>query len=301
MRFERIFGLGLSVLDHLLVVDGFTLTGTRTRYEEREVCAGGMVTTALAQAAVLGCHTQLLSVIGDDEEGRQLTRMLRERRVGTRRLLRDPRFPTIVATVLVNRRGGERRFLVSDRRPVERAAPGLDLPALDDRALLLVDGHFSASALRAVKHARRCGAVVIGDFSDARPAFVRLLPYVDHAIVPLEFTQAWGRGDPRQTLHALHDEFGGSPVVTLGRRGALALVDGRVRRIGAERVRVRDTTGAGDVFHGAFAAGLAHGWSVLESLDLAARAASRSCTALGGMGRLLRSREMREIRRRQRA
>ncbi len=286
MRFERIFGLGLSVLDHLLVVDGFTLTGTRTRYEQREVCAGGMVTTALAQAAVLGCHTQLLSVIGDDEEGRQLTRMLRERRVGTRRLLRDPRFPTIVATVLVNRRGGERRFLVADRRPVERAAPGLDLPALDDRALLLVDGHFSASALRAVKHARRCGAVVIGDFSDARPAFVRLLPYVDHAIVPLEFAQAWGRGDPRQTLHALHGEFGGSPVVTLGRWGALALVDGRVRLIGAERVRVRDTTGAGDVFHAAFVWGLLQGRDVETVLRTANAAAAWSCRELGAQGGL---------------
>jgi sulfofructose kinase len=143
-----------------------------------------------------------------------------------------------------------------------------------------------------VRQARKIGAVVIGDFSDSRPAYHDLLPYVDHPIVPAAFGESWAGLSPRETLFALRDEYGGRPVVTEGKRGALTLHGDRPRRIPATRVRVVDTTGAGDVFHGAFAAGLAHGKDDLEALHWASRAAARSCTALGGQTRLMNLSEM---------
>jgi sulfofructose kinase len=82
-------------------------------------------------------------------------------------------------------------------------------------------------------------------------------------------------------------------VVTLGARGGLYLEGGRVRRYRARRVRVVDTTGAGDAFHGAFAAGLYFGFALEAALDLAAHAAALNCTALGGMGRLMTRSELR--------
>ena len=77
------------------------------------------------------------------------------------------------------------------------------------------------------------------------------------------------------------------PVVTQGARGGLWLDGKRPRRYAAERARVVDTTGAGDVFHGAFAAGLCRGLAFEACLELAARAAAGNCAALGGAGRLM--------------
>ena len=57
-------------------------------------------------------------------------------------------------------------------------------------------------------------------------------------------------------------------------------------------MKVRDTTGAGDVFHGALAAGLFSGTDLPDALELAARAAAINCTALGATGRLLTREEM---------
>ena len=91
------------------------------------------------------------------------------------------------------------------------------------------------------------------------------------------------------------ERYGCTPVLTQGSRGALLLESGRFRRIAPHKVRVRDTTGAGDVFHGAFAAGLWHGLDLLASLRLASRAAALACTALGGLGRLMTEREMRKL------
>jgi sulfofructose kinase len=292
-RFRAIVGVGLCVVDHLLLLEDAAADAQRVRYRERKVSFGGMVATALAQSAALGCPSQIVSVVGEDDEGRFAASELRRAGVGVRRLLRSRACPTSVAVVLVSARTGERRFLLPDRRAVERRAPRFDLSPIRRGTLVLVDGHYPAQAMRAVRQARRIGAVVIGDFSDSRPAYHALLPYVDYPIVPIEFGRTWGAKSASETVHALREEYGGRPVVTEGARGALALLDGRPRRIPAPRVAVRDTTGAGDVFHGAFAAGLYHGLDELASLRLAARAAAASCTALGGPTRLLRRSELR--------
>jgi sulfofructose kinase len=280
------------VLDQLFLIDDHEPDAARIRYRKRVVSAGGMVATALAQAAQLDCASQLISVVGDDREGRDVLRELRALGVSTRRVVRSRECPTSTALVLVSASTGERRFIVPDRRALERRAPAFDLSPIRAGSLLLVDGHYPVQALRAVRAARESGAVVIGDFSDSRPAYHRLLPFVDFPIVPAEFGRTWGIAGARETLCALRDTYGGLPVVTEGRRGALALVDGRVRRIPAPRVRVRDTTGAGDVFHGAFAAGLYHGLEPIPALRLAAYAAAQSCTALGGQARLMQRREL---------
>jgi sulfofructose kinase len=289
---KGVVGVGLCVVDELLLVDEASSNAPRVRYRERLVAPGGMVATALAQTAQLGCRPQILSVVGDDPEGRYVARELRGLGIGTARLLRSAACPTSVAVVLVDASTGERRFLVPDRRAVERRAPRFDLSPIRAGRLVLVDGHYPAQALRAVRQARRVGAVVVGDFSDSRPDYHQLLPYVDYPIVPSEFGRTWGTHTPRETLFALREEYGGRPVVTEGARGALVLFGGRPRRVPAPRVRVRDTTGAGDVFHGAFAAGLAHGYSELEAVHLAARAAAGNCTGLGGQARLMTLREM---------
>ena len=281
---RRVVGLGLCVVDHLYLVEHHDPSDPRIRYSERHEAVGGMVGTALSQAARLGCETHVLTALGDDAKGRLVRDGLREAGVRTRRIAYQKDWPTTVAVVLVERRGGERRFLVADRRALERDAPDFDLDCIHARSVLLVDGHFSEQARRAVQRARAVGAPVVGDFSDPRPAYLRLLPYVDYPVVPQEFAEAYA-GDSVEALRRLHEEFGGTPVVTQGRRGGIYLERGRVRRFRAPRVRVRDTTGAGDVFHGAFAAGLSLGLDLAGTIALAAQAASLCCTALGGNGR----------------
>src|SRR5262249_56603920 len=101
----------------------------------------------------------------------------------------------------------------------------------------LMDGHFAAQALGGARRAREVGATVVGDFHRDGPAIQRLLPFVDHAIVPLEFAQSRGQG-PRRTLADLARVCRGAPVVTLGERGGMALFGGRVWRWRAARTRV---------------------------------------------------------------
>lgn len=282
LRFDRVVGLGLCVVDETYRVDELALAAERTRYHERSVAPGGMMSTALAQAALLGCRTQMLSLVGNDADGRYVLRALRNRGVTTRKVIRSDEFATTVAVVMVDRGTGERRFVVPDRRRVERAASDFDLSGITKKTLLLVDGHFPRQALRAVRRAREVGARVIADFHTPRPGCLALLPHVDYPVLPEAFAAAWGQGSARRTLRVLHDRFGGTPVLTLGARGSIALLGGKLVAIPARRVKPRDTTGAGDAFHGGFAAGLYRGQDVLSALELATRVAAHCCRGLGG-------------------
>lgn len=283
----RVVGLGLCVVDHFYLVDGFATGAVRTRYTQRFEAPGGMIGNALRQVAALGCEAHALSGLGDDAPGRLVRRVLREAGVRTRGLVLSPRLETTVAVVLVDRRSGERRFVVPDRRGLEARAPAFDLSRIDARTILMLDGHFPVQALRAVRRARECGARVIADFHRPNAVARRLLPHVDHAIVSEEFVEAGGFGSSRETLRWLAARTRDRPVVTEGDRGGAYLEGSRLRRYHARRARVVDTTGAGDAFHGGFTAGLCMGLEFAECLDLGARAAARNCTALGGAGRLM--------------
>lgn len=287
MGYDRVVGLGLCVVDHSYLVSGLDAGDVRTRYSERLVAPGGMAGNAMVQVAALGCRAHMLTGLGEDEEGRFVCRALRRAGVSTRHVVSSPQLRTTVAVVLVDARSGERRFIVPDRRGMEARAPEFDLSAIGPRTLLLIDGHFPAEALRAVRRAREVGATVVADFYQPRPGVKRLLPWVDHAIVPLEYVEASGYESPRAALFDLAQRTRGRPVVTLGRRGGIYLEGRRVRRYRAVPARAVDTTGAGDAFHGAFCAGLARGLAFEAALDLGSRAAALCCTALGATGRIM--------------
>jgi sulfofructose kinase len=291
VRRPVVVGLGLCVIDHLYVVEDLAGARERARYKERKVEVGGMTSNALAQAARLGCRAELISLVGDDADGRLARRRLRAAGVGTRRLVLSDAFPTTAALVMIGERDGERRFVTAHRAPFERRVPDFDLTPVRAGSVLMIDGHFPSQARRAARRACALGVPVVADFSDPRRDYVSLLRWVDHPVLPETFVRTWSPGDPADALRRLHGEFGATPVVTLGARGGLYWYEGRVRRYRSPRVPVRDTTGAGDAFHGAFAAGLAHGLLLPEIVARAARAGALACTALGGTGRLASRRE----------
>jgi sulfofructose kinase len=293
MAAKRVVGLGLCVRDLVFVVDSYDFVAVRVRYTRQLELPGGMIANATAQAARLGCETHVLSQLGDDRAGRAIARELRRIGVRTRRLVFSRELPTTLSLCFVEARSGERRFLVADRRTLERRGPDFDLTPIDSRAVLLVDGHFPRQALAAAKRARAADAVVVADFNRPSAIALRLLPHCDFPIVAEEFARELGEGDSRLALRRIRERAPRSqPVVTLGARGALWHDGARIRKLPPRRARVIDTTGAGDAYHGAFCAGIAKGYSVEDALALAARAGAIACTALGGQTRQLLASEL---------
>jgi sugar/nucleoside kinase (ribokinase family) len=141
--------------------------------------------------------------------------------------------------------------------------------------------------LRAARIARRAGFPVVGDFERRYAApFDQLLALTDHLVLPVQFAcQLTGAADGRTAAQALWDSSRSAVVVTEGAEGCWyrsAQQPGGPRHQPAFRVRTVDTTGCGDVFHGAYAAGLAWGLDLAERVRLASAAAAIKATRAGG-------------------
>jgi sulfofructose kinase len=73
-------------------------------------------------------------------------------------------------------------------------------------------------------------------------------------------------------------------AMTLGAHGSLALMDGRFHYSPGFVVSCLDTTGAGDIFHGAFCYSVVRGFSLDESLEFSNSMAALNCMAMGARG-----------------
>jgi len=116
--------------------------------------------------------------------------------------------------------------------------------------------------------------------------FDQVLPYVDYLVASSEFPEQWtNERDPFRALEMIQNEYRMRvAAMTLGAHGALARAEGRFHYSPAFVVNCVDTTGAGDVFHGAFCYAVLQQMQLPEALDFSNALAALNCTALGARG-----------------
>jgi len=127
--------------------------------------------------------------------------------------------------------------------------------------------------------------------------FDRVLPNVDYLVASSEFPAAWtGDRDPFKALETLQNEYGMRvAAMTLGAHGSLARENGRFYYVPAFVVNCVDTTGAGDVFHGAFCYAVLQGMPMRDALEFSNAMAAINCTALGARGGICGLEEIRAL------
>lgn len=150
------------------------------------------------------------------------------------------------------------------------------------------DGHDTGAATQAARWAREEQIPVVGDFDNRYPGIEALLECVDFAITSKNFPERLtGERDLLKALPQICRRFKCRMAgATLGKMGALLWDGERFLLSPAFRVQAVDTTGAGDIFHGAFVFGLVRGWQAEEILEFSCAAAALNCTATGARGRI---------------
>lgn len=282
-----VLGLGAVAVDDLVYVDGHPAPDTKTPIVEELREAGGLAGTALATVTRLGGTAAYLGVLGDDELSTFTVTELERAGVDCSPLLRRAGARPIHSVILIDRRTGLRTLLynVAGVTPPDPAAITADL--VSQARVLFVDSTVVAAARRAAELARRAGVPVVADLEDAAADGVAdLAGVVDHLIVGTTFAAGMtGARDPAEMVRALWRPGATACVVTAGDAGCWYMAretGGVVVHHPARLVPVVDTNGCGDVFHGAYAAGIASGESVARSVALATVAASEKATRRGG-------------------
>ena len=293
-RFD-VIGLGGAALDLLGVVRHYPRLGEKTELVRFEEQGGGQVGTAMVAVARLGGRAAIMGTNGDDEAGGKISRGFGEEGVDVSHLQTDPGARSHVAYCFIEEETGDRAIFF-DRGNKRRLEPeDLDRGFVTDCGCLLFDTHHWKAAGTAATWAREAGIPVVTDLERPTPESENLLRLGTHHIMPehylLEYT---GESDPARAAEKLIGEFRPEVlVVTRGVRGSVAYAGGEVLQQAAYPVEpVVDTTGAGDVFHGAFAYGLPLGYDLATNLEFSALVAGLKCRALGGRAGIPRKEEL---------
>jgi sugar/nucleoside kinase (ribokinase family) len=283
-----ILGLGYTAVDDLLYVESYPPADSKARVHRRERQGGGLTGTALVAAARMGARCQYAGGLGHDELSRFVEQRLQQEGVGLEYLdRRDDARPVHSAIIVEESRHTRTIFFDADGAAQAR----VDWPPDDvirAARVLFVDHCGIEGMIRAARVARAAGIPVVADF-ESLPAdahFAELVALVDHAVASLDFARRWsGCEQPGDAARALWNDRRQVVVVTCGAEGCWSIGGDdphTPRHQPAMRVAVVDTTGCGDVFHGAYAAGLAQGLELPVRLRLASAAAALKATQRGG-------------------
>jgi sulfofructose kinase len=286
----EIVGLGMSVLDLIQVVEHFPGAGGVTRVTGSLMMGGGPVPTALCAASRLGARTAILDRIGDDWRGQLIREDYGRFGVSTGFLAVEPGKRSTLGNVLVRKGDGERLLLYEEGDFTPFSADELPRGLLESCRILHLNGRHWPACLEAARIVRAAGGLVSFDGGAHRfdEKYAELFPLVDLLIVAAEFAdRAVGPGARGDQLLRLGQWGARIAGITDGGRGSwFGERGGAAFHQPAFPVSVVDTTGCGDVFHGAFLASVLRGEDFVTCARAAAAAAAMSATALGGRGRL---------------
>jgi sugar/nucleoside kinase (ribokinase family) len=278
-------GFGLNAVDHLIVVPEYPAFDTKIRLLEHTLSAGGQTATAMVALRRLGLKTAYAGRFGSDPEGMFGLQTLKDDDVNVEFAEVVEGARNQIAFITIDVRSGE-RTIVWDRD--DRVAYKAEEAPVEFGPLgrvLHLDAHDPPACVRVAKAARETGTIVSADIDNVYEGLPELLPLIDILIGSKEFPRrVTGIADERAALVELKTRYGCAIVgMTIGAEGAVVYCDGTfIESPGFEAPGCcRDTTGAGDAFHGGFLYGLLTGEDIESSLRLGNAVAAIKCSALG--------------------
>jgi sugar/nucleoside kinase (ribokinase family) len=241
-----ILAVGLTTLDLVQRVTELPVPGQKVQSSDVELVAGGPAANAAITIAALGHPIRLITAIGAHPLADLAKRDLRQYGVEIEDVLPDHEEPPTISAVSVREADGE-RTVVSHNAAKIQATAEIDLSDVDT---ILLDGHHPELALKAARQAK---VPVVLDAGSWKPVFPELLPHVDVCACSSAFK---GEVD--------------CPVVTWtdGPNPVRWQVKNTLHTTPVQPVCAVDTSGAGDVWHGALALGVARLGRVPEAADM---------------------------------
>jgi sulfofructose kinase len=270
-------GFGIAAVDDIVQLAQFPERDTKVPITRIERHGGGQCATALIAAARQGLRCAYAGILGDDDLSVFTRNTLLREQVEVSQKRSDPEARPYYSIVLVDNSTGERTLLFSGCGVRGPAPEDISEDLISRSRMLFVDQLGPAGTLCACRLARTWGAQVIADFErsgDADIAEAMLL--TDHLIVPMRLARdVTGCSDAAAAAAELARSRRTCTAVTDGSRGCWFVAeDGRVVHQPSLPVDVVDTTGCGDVFHGAYAAAILLGMSPANAIRYAAAAAA---------------------------
>jgi len=270
--------VGHACYDLIFTVDHHPAADEKGTASAFYSCGGGPAANAAVAVSRLGLRAAFAGYLGEDVFGQRHFAELQAEGVDTRFVAMGVR-PTPLSVVLVKPDG--RRSLINYREATDPLAVGrIDFDGCRP-GVILCDGHEPHVSLALAQKARKTAIPVVLDAGSLHEGTRQLLPLADYVVASQKFACQLTRTTDMDRALDILGRIAPQLVITMGERGLLWKLGRTGGRLPAFRIEAADTTGAGDAFHGAFAAGLAAGRPWKNLLSYASAAAALCCTRNG--------------------
>ena len=276
-------GFGICAVDYLCIVPRYPQLDEKTEAIDFSQQGGGPVPTALVTLSRLGCKTAFIGRIGNDANGKFLLNEFAREGVDTSAIIVDDSMPTNQAFIWIDQTSGKKSIVLNNQHYCAVKRSEIRCDRIRSLKFLLIDGRDTEATFSVIDWAKRQGAQIVLDAGSPRDKMDELLHRVDYPIVSESFCRNYlNIANFEHAIEALLNFGAKAAVVTCGNRGCYGGDRAGIYFQNAFPVKVVDTTGAGDVFHGAFIFGLLQNWQTPEILKFASATAAIKCMRIGG-------------------
>lgn len=270
-------------MDTLISVSHYPDEDTKLRAENSKPAGGGPVATGLVAAAKLGCDTEYIGVLSDDAGGAFLKGDFKKYGVGTDNITVKSGYRSFTSVIWLSKETSSRTcvFDKGDLPPLELNASQKE--TIKNADLLMVDGNEMDAAVEAAQIARENGTKVLYDCGGLYDGVEKLLALTDIMIPSEEFSLGHtGCATAEEAAKKLFETYNPEIVIiTQGKRGGIIYDGQKVVSYPIYPAKVVDSNGSGDVFHGAFAAGVIKGFDYLKCCHFSSAVSGLKCTGIG--------------------
>ncbi|MCK4538243.1 MAG: hypothetical protein KAV42_05545 [Candidatus Krumholzibacteria bacterium] len=278
-----VVGVGYTAVDCYGFIPHLPDLNSKLEMTDFGIQGGGPAATAVVTMSRLGLKAAFIGKMGDDLLGELMLKGLREENVNVDHVRIEHGRDSQFAFIMIDSGSADRTILwtrgtLSPLHPSE-----LDEEMIRASKGLLIDSLEPCAAFAAARIAKESGVTVVIDAGTLREGIEDILPFCDYIVASELFaSQISPGGTVVDALEAMLRYGAEASVVTLGERGCVAMTDSGILEIDGFKVRSVDTTGAGDVFHGAFLVGVLRGWDLNRVCIFANAVAALKCTKPGG-------------------
>jgi len=268
---------GSTATDMIFNVEAFPSAAQKYRASDANIVGGGCAANAAVGIARLGGAARLAARLGRDMVGEMTAADLARCGVDCGLVRWTDGGKSAFSSVFVDP-AGERLIMAFRGSDLAEDLQGVDLGMPD---AVLADTRWPGGGAMVLARARALG--IPGVLDGEEPVDTRLAELASHIAFSAQGLRAFtGESDIKTSLLRAYEGFGAWVCVTDGENGVWYVEGDRVEHIGAFPVDVRDTLGAGDIWHGAFTLALAEGQAARDAIIFANAAAAIKCTRPGG-------------------
>ena len=283
MKNKKFVCIGHSTYDITLPVDKYPAENIKHRLDKHIECGGGPASNGAYLLAKWGMKTSILSIVGDDHYGKLVRDDFKKVGANIKYLELKKGHQTSSSYIIANMSNGSRTILTSKKPPIRRLEQDVTINA----DVILIDGEHPETALEVLIDNE--DAISIIDAGRLNKDTKMLGKMVKYLVCSKDFAEEFAKVkidyNNQDTIITCYEKlkayFKNNVIITLESHGSFTKIDGNYKHIPSIKVKAIDSTGAGDIFHGAFAYFIGNEYSLEESIHYASIAGAISVTRIG--------------------